>query len=192
MGYTVARPAGCTDWDMHEYLVRLNQRGVTLGRAPRVRDPLTGQRWLYHWDDRDAAERHAALMRKYFKDSTWRVIEVPGPTDVGPLWPLVFHVVIKGLEVEIMADSLTERILSTIHPEAVRPATSVAIGTAAWQTYKTAKGGFDRWARDVMPILTGVTLAQIDSIGYALVNAVTFETMVASESQTPAALAGVS
>jgi hypothetical protein len=192
MGYTVARPAGCNDWEMYEYLVRLSQRGVEVGQAPRVRDPLTGQRWLYHWDDREAAEAHAAKMRKHFKDSTWRVIEVPGPTDVGPLWPLVFHVAIGRVEVWIAANDFTERILATLHPKAVPPATSLVIDKAAWQTYQTAKGGFDCWAREVMPVLTGISLAQIDAIGYTLVDDVTHEILVSNDARTPAVFAGVS
>ncbi|MGL4552013.1 MAG: hypothetical protein ACRC33_12610, partial [Gemmataceae bacterium] len=156
MGYTVARPAGSTEWGIHDYLVRLQQKGVTLGHAPRVRDPLTGQRWLHHWEDRAAAEEHAAAMRKGYKDPSWRVVEVPGPADIGPLWPLVFQVTRGYGEVTIMPDSLTEQIIATVHPQAVPAVSFVMIQTPAWERYRQSKGGFNVWARDVMPALTGL------------------------------------
>ena len=59
MGFTVTRPGGTRDRQLQAYARLLRQRGVDLGRLPRVRDPMTDKHWLYLWDTRAEAQAYA-------------------------------------------------------------------------------------------------------------------------------------
>lgn len=183
MGYTVARPDGCTDWEFDEYKRLLRKQGVVLGRAPRVRDPLTDQRWLYFWEDRAGADKHVAALRRPKKDASWRVIEVPGPPSVGPLGPVVIQLIDSGRHFLLGTGALARHLSETAYPGALRVVDRVEIDRDTWQEYQSRRGGLTALVRDVGPALTGLTVPELEAIGYSVVDEQDYRTLAHGETK---------
>jgi hypothetical protein len=168
MGYTVARPAGCNDWEFQDYLLRL--RGIKYGCAPRVRDPLTNQGWLYYWEEREGAEQHAERMRRWHKDPSWRVVEVSGPHSLGPLGPVVFSFADGGTTVYLGLSSISESLIASAFPDARPLLFEVRIRRETFEHLRADPGGWAELLRQVGPLMTGLTFDQLNSLGCAVVN----------------------
>src|SRR5438132_9301961 len=93
MGFTVTRQGGTKDAQLQSYARLLRQQGVDLGKLPRVRDPLTGQRWLYVWNSEDDARAFADELKEQTGDPAWQVVPVGAPASEGPLGPAVIQMV---------------------------------------------------------------------------------------------------
>ncbi len=98
MAFTVTRPGGTKDGEFAAYARLLEKRDIDLTRTPRTPEPGTENRWLYVWEDREAAEAFAQELRKGSRDKAWIVREVSSEqVSEGPLGPVEIDVALGEL-----------------------------------------------------------------------------------------------
>ncbi len=89
--YTVTKPGFNTDREFQAYIDFLEEIGVDISNAPRVRGPGTQNEWVYVWTNRTQAERFARELGRRLRDDSFYVrdFRIPGgEEDRGPLAPL--------------------------------------------------------------------------------------------------------
>jgi hypothetical protein len=178
VGFTVTRPGGASDSEFQTYVRLLRQRGMDIGKLPRVRDPITGRRWLSVWNGREEAQRFADDLRQQTSDPAWEVIEVSAPTSEGPLGPVVVQLVRQADGLTFSLHPLSRALIRSAFPRAVSATTYATIDLPAWEDFKKTKGGLHELVREVAPSLTGLNAGQLDTVGYSVVDADTDETLV--------------
>jgi hypothetical protein len=178
VGFTVSRPGGTRDAEFQAYARLLRQRGVDLGRLPRVRDPLTDKRWLYVWNSRAEAQAFADELTEQTGDGAWKVIEVSVPPSEGPLGPVVIQLLRQADGLTFALHPLSRAMIRSAFPQAVPATTFATIDTPTWNDFKKTRGGLGELVREVAPTLTGISAAQLEAIGYAVVDADSNETLV--------------
>jgi hypothetical protein len=72
----------------------------------------------------------------------------------------------------------TYETLYSAFPEAVNPTTYATIDTPTWYDFKKTKGGLEELVREIAPGLTGLSRAQLEALGYSVVDADTDQTLV--------------
>ena len=125
MGFTVTHAGGTKDAEFQEYARLLRQRGVDLGRVPRVPDPGTNRRWLYVWDTEAEARAFANELKKRTGDAGWSVVQVNGPASEGPLGPVVIQLARRADGLTFGLHPLGRATIQSAFPGTV-PATSYA------------------------------------------------------------------
>jgi hypothetical protein len=163
MAFTVTRPGGTKDREFAAYARLLEKRNIDLTRTPRAPEPGPENRWLYVWEDREAAEAFARELRKVTKDKAWLVREVAeDQVSEGPLGPVEIAV---GCQRDGCAYRLQPTSLGLIKqkfPHA-RMVPSVFLG-ADTQTDMQVQFQDAMWDQ-VATLLTGLTPSQLDELG---------------------------
>jgi hypothetical protein len=129
-----------------------------------------GKRWLPVWTDREKVEAFAAEVRQETKDPSWEVIETEAVGPEGPLGPIVVQLLRQSIEQLLGLEPLGRAALASAFPQAAGALTFAKIRSEDWETYRQKKGGLDRWAGEVVPLLTGLDPEQLASLGYSVVD----------------------
>jgi hypothetical protein len=170
MAYTITHPEGMKDTDFPTYARILTQKGVDLGRVPRVLEPTTGRRWLYVWPTRDEAEKVLQQLQTRTEDRSWVLDEVGAPTSQGPLGPVFIH---RGQEAEgyfFGLDSLSRAMLRSAFPEVVGPS-AVSWDTDSLSDFqRNRQGTLLDLSWDAALNLTRLTREQLQEIGFVVVD----------------------
>ena len=163
MAFTVTRPGGTKDREFAAYARLLEKRNIDLTRTPRTPEPGTENRWLYVWEDREAAEDFADELRKATRDKTWLVREIAeDQVSEGPLGPVEIAVGCQrdGCVYALQPTSLA--LIKKKFPKA-RTIPSVFIGkdmqTNVQEQFQDAV-----WDH-VAILLTGLSRSQLDEFG---------------------------
>jgi hypothetical protein len=147
--YTVAPKGGFnTDREFQAYIDLLEDIGVDLSKAPRIREPSTQNEWVYVWTNRTQAERFARELGRRLRESDLFYVhgfEIEGGEEErGPLAPLTIRSIPtrKGPVFQLESTSM-DRVLRHF-PNAMlrgevmrRPVVS-----------SPARSGEDGWRRD--------------------------------------------
>lgn len=183
MPFTVTR-VGMTDADFIWYSRRLSQQGANLGHLPRVLEPEAGRHWLAVWDGRGGAEAFAASLAACTDHADWQVVETNGVSD-GPLGPVLIHVLRDGDGLTLATNQLSRAVLKGGFPLAVPTLSRAELSEADWLTYQAARGDLAELVREVAPLLTGLSLDELDLLGYAVLDDQTRHTLVAVSPAVP-------
>jgi hypothetical protein len=180
MNFTVANQIGSAkDADFIAYLRLLGQQGVNLGKAPRVPEPGTNRRWLYAWPTGQEAQAFAEELNARKKNvAPWQVVETTAPTSEGPLTPLLIQLMRQGGGFVFGIHILSLRWLRSLFPNAfILP--TFSIETESWEEFRAKHRTFADLAREVLVRMTGMTIEQLNTLGYVVFNVDTDETLVA-------------
>ena len=175
MPYTVAPRHAQPPTGFEEYARLLNERGIDLARAPRVLEPASG-RWLYVWDDQAGARRFAGELARRTSADAWRVEKVISPASPGPLGPLLVELVRRSDGLLFGLHPLSRMLLESVYPDAVG-ASSVFFEARRWHDFRQSGGQFDDLAWQMSLSLTGLSEDQLETIGVAVVDDDTDETL---------------
>jgi hypothetical protein len=178
MGFTVTRPGGTKDAEFQAYARLLRQKGVDLGKLPRVPEPGTNRRWLYVWNSQADAQAFANELKEHSGDPGWQVVQVNGPPSVGPLGPVLIQMVRQAEGLTFRLHPLSRAMIRSAFPDAVSPTTYASIDPSNWDDFRKKKGGLADLVRELAPNLTGLMPEQLAALGYAVVDADTDETLV--------------
>jgi hypothetical protein len=178
MSFAVTHPGGVGDKLFLEYSRVLRKHKADLGRAPRVPDPSQPGRWLYAWPTRVEARAFAAELKKETFDKSWKVIEVEAPPSEGPLGPAVIQLLCRGDGLTFGVETLTRVVIESAFPGTINAASYVLTRPETWEEYRKAKGGLAPLVREIAPSLTGLSLEELDSLGYVVIDSKTEETLV--------------
>jgi len=186
MGFVVTRPGGSNDPEFQTYARLLRQRGADLGNLPRIRDPFSGQRWLYVWNTQTEAAAFAEDLKQQTGDPAWAVVEVRTQASEGPLGPVVIQLVRQADGFTFGLHALSQVLIRSAFPQAVRAITYATIDTPTWYDFRKRKGDLGELVRAFATPLTGLTCEQLETIGYVVVDADSDRTLVS----VPATLLG--
>jgi hypothetical protein len=179
MAFTVIRNDGGTkDAEFEAYARLLRQQGVDLGKLPRVPEPGTRRRWLYVWDSREKAQAFADELKKRTRDNAWVVVEVAAPPSEGPMGPIIVQVGRRASGLVFGLHPSSRAMIRSGFPDMKGTATTIAINVDTLRDFLTAHGGFENLAREVVPMLTGLKLQELEKLGYALIEDDTDRTLV--------------
>ncbi len=178
MAFTVIRADGTMrDAEFEAYARLLRQRGIDLGRLPRVPEPGTRRRWLYVWDSRQDAEAFADELNRRTPDR-WIVIETNGPPSDGPLGPITVQVGRRADGLVFGLHPLSRSIIESAFPEAKGSASTISVNFDTLDDFQAKHGGLENLAREVVPTLTGLSREDLEKLGYALIEDDTGRTLV--------------
>jgi hypothetical protein len=178
MGFTVTRPGGANDAEFQNYARLLRKRGLDLGKLPRVPEPGTNRRWLYVWDQQAEAQAFAKALKKDTGDGEWAVVEVNNPSSEGPLGPIVIQLVREGSGLTFALHTLSRALIRSAFPDAVAATTFATLTISAWNEFRKTKGELGDLVREIVPVLTGLTREQLESLGYAVVDTNSDQTLI--------------
>jgi hypothetical protein len=178
MGFTVVGQNGTSDAEFEAYARLLRQHGVDLGKLPRVRDPITGKRWLYVWNTKPEAEAFAGELQRHTRDGTWQVVPAAAPVSEGPLGPLIIRLASQGDGLAFDLHPLSRALIRSAFPDAFG-ATLLFVDTATWNDFRRTQRTLGDLTRErIAPTLTGLTDDQLQVLGYTVTDADTGETLV--------------
>ena len=176
MAFTVSRlGAGTYNSEFEAYARLLRQRGVDLGKLPRAPDPMTGRHWLYVWSNEADAQAFADELKRNTEDTEWVVQAVSAPPSEGPLGPIIVQVGRRVGALVFGLHPLSRTMIQSAFPTAKRPAVTVSI---AHETLQTTRGTLKDLTQEVLPSLTGLTLSEIEKVGYAVIEEDSDRTLV--------------
>lgn len=179
MPFTVNRNDGCTkDAEFEAYSRLLRQQGVDLGNLPRAPEPDTGRRWLYVWDSQEDAQRFADELQRRTRDKAWVVERVEAPPSEGPMGPVIVQVGRRASGLVFGLHPLSRAMIKSAYPEAQGTASTVSVNFDTYQEFLTTHGSMDTLAREIVPTLTGLSLPDLEVLGYALIEDDTDRTLV--------------
>jgi hypothetical protein len=179
MPFTVHRNDGMTkDAEFETYSRLLRQRGVDLGKLPRAPEPETERRWLYVWDSRELAQDFADELRKRTRDNAWVVIEVDAPPSEGPMGPVIIQVGRRSNGLDFGLHPLSRAMIQSAFPNAKGSATTVSINFETLHDFQTTHGNIKDLSREVIPTITGLKLQDLETLGYAVIDDDTDQTLV--------------
>jgi hypothetical protein len=186
MGFTVYRPGGITDSAFLDYARLLRQSGIDLGKLPRILEPEGGRHWLHLWNNRAEAEAFVEEIRGETSDSAWEVLEVDSPGADGPLGPAVIQLLRQGDGLTLTLHPLSRVVIRSAFPQTVSATTYATLDLDSWRDFRRVRGGLAELVRQVAPNLTGLNPAELDVLGYSVVDADTNETLVSVLPAVPA------
>lgn len=178
MGFTVTRQGGTKDAEFQAYVRLLRQRGINLGKLPRVPEPGTRRRWLYVWSDADEAQRFADDLKERTTDDAWQVVETTAPPSEGPLGPVLIQLARRGDGLLFALHPLSRAMIQSAFPQAMQSATNAFLATQQWSDFRRSHGGLRELVQQIAPSLTGLTLEQLEDVGYAVMDTDTEDTIV--------------
>ncbi len=179
MPFTVTRSPGMTAADFIWYSRRLSQQGKDLGRLPRILEPETGRHWLVVFEDRTDAVAFAETLASCTGRDDWAVLETNGSVSIGPLGPVLIHVSREGNARFVATNPLSRALLRSAFPDAIPVLVRGEIGPDSWAAYHAPRADLAELIWELAPILTGVSLADLDDLGYVLLDDDTRETILA-------------
>ncbi|MBX9787434.1 MAG: hypothetical protein K2Y37_00835 [Pirellulales bacterium] len=180
MAFTVSRSdCGTKDAEFEAYARLLRQQGVDLGKLPRAPEPGTSRRWLYVWNAREQAQAFADELIKRTRDDSWIVLEVAAPPSEGPLGPIIIQVGMRATGLVFGLHPLSRAMIQSALPHVNGTAkTTISINFETWNDFLTTHGSIETLAREIVPTLTGLTLPELEKLGYALIEDDTNRTLV--------------
>ncbi len=163
MAFTVTRPGGTKDREFAAYARLLAKSNIDLTRTPRTPEPGTENRWLYVWQDREAAGAFARELRKVTKDKAWLVHEVAeDKVSEGPLGPVEIAIGRQGDGCAYRLQPTSLDLIKQRFPQA-RMVPSVFLGTD--RQIDVQEQFQDAMWDQVATLLTGLTRSQLDELG---------------------------
>jgi hypothetical protein len=177
MGFTVTRAGETKDIDFEAYLRLLRQQGVDLGHVPRVPEPDTKRRWLYVWDSEAKARAFAKELKKRTGGPAWKVIPVNGSPSEGPMGPILIQLADRGDRLYFGVDSLSQAMLESAFPKAFG-VDSVCIYTERWYEFRKTRGTLADFVKLIAPTITGLSLEQLEALGYTVIDDQSHKTLV--------------
>ena len=186
MGYAVTRLVGTTDGEFEEYIRLLRQRGVDIGRVPRVLDPKTGNRWLHVWADREDAQNFAAELNQQTPEEGWLVVDVEVPFSEGPLGPILIQLARQTDGLTFAIHPLSRALIRSAFPTAAATTTYATIDDATWADFVRKRGGVAELVQEIAPGLTGLDRDQLESVGYTVRDSDSDQTIVSVPPTVPA------
>ena len=181
MAFTVTSYDGLTkDAEFEAYARLLRQKGVDLGNLPRAPEPNTNRRWLYVWESQAEAQAFAKELTRRLGGNPWRVVEVAAPpsNSQGPMGPIIVQVGRRANGLVFGLHLLSRATIRSAYPDAKAPADTISINFETFQDFLTTHGSIQELAREVVPALTGLTLQELETLGYALIEEDTDRTLV--------------
>jgi hypothetical protein len=168
VGFTVQHQGGMKDSDYQAYLQLVSRyllkQGAYLDSVPRVPAGDNGHGWLYVWDDEAEATAFAQQLKKETRDRAWCVQPVKGKPSVGP---------IRGLQIEISRwseqwifafEPFSEIILKMRFPDR-RPFSGVTLCFNTGEEPVWPPENLRHLTEQILPLLTGLSLKQLSSLG---------------------------
>lgn len=177
MGFTVTRQGGAKDAEFEAYARLLRQRGVDLGKLPRVPEPDTKRRWLYVWNTREEAQTFATELTKRTGDPAWEVIPTTAKPSEGPMGPILIQLARQADGLTFALHPLSRALIRSAFPDAVGEST-VSIDTQTWYDFQRTHGDLGDLVRQIAPNLTGLRNDQLATLGYAVIDQNTERTFV--------------
>ncbi len=178
MAFTVTSYDGLTkDAEFEAYARLLRQQGVDLGNLPRAPEPNTGRRWLYVWDSQAKAKTFADELTRRSGGRPWVVVEVDAPPSEGPLGPIIVQVGRRASGYVFGLHLISRAMIQSAYPKAKGAANTASISFDTFQDFLTTHGSIKELAREVVPTLTGLTLQELETLGYALIEEDTDRTL---------------
>lgn len=180
MPFTVNRDDGLTkDAEFEDYVRLLRQKGVDLGKLPRVVEPKTGKRWLYVWQVEAQARAFATELSKRTGNS-WVVVKVDAPPSEGPMGPIIIQVSRRSDGLVFGLHSLSRTIIQSAFPESKSRGAkvTVSINFDTYAQFLESYGSINNLANEIVPTLTGLDKSQLERIGYALIEEDSDRTLV--------------
>ncbi|MGH7170293.1 MAG: hypothetical protein ACRELG_08470 [Gemmataceae bacterium] len=163
--FTVTKPGGAKDYEFEAYTRLLEDVGIDLANVPRVPEPGTGRRWLYTWRRKEEAEGFARELRMRTRDGSWQVFQFKSEEEsCGPVAPLDIYQVRAAEGQSFMyylAPASRERIVRAYPHTKLYP--NLSISEKDLDNIKRQHG--DNWWNQVCVLLTGLSDAQIRSLG---------------------------
>ena len=179
MSFTVShKNGGSKDAEFEAYARLLRQQGVNLGKLPRAPEPHTGRRWLYVWDSKVKAQAFADKLNKQTHDSDWVVLNVNAPPSEGPLGPIIVQVGRRASGLVLGLHPLSRTMLETAYPTAKGSSATISIHFDTFQDFQATHGSIANLAIEILPILTGLQMPELQQLGYALIEDDTDRTLV--------------
>ncbi len=111
--FAVGLPGGTKQAEFEPYVRLLREDGVNPDGKPRVEDSF-GRKWLHVWDDRAAAERFAARLRKETHNRNWEVYQL------SPLRPRADEAADPPGPIEILVGRQSEGNTYNLHPKSFK------------------------------------------------------------------------
>jgi hypothetical protein len=177
MGFAVTRTGGMKDAEFRAYSRLLRQHGMDLGNIARVPEPGTNRRWLHLHGKQEDAQRFAKELKKRTGQGGWEVAEVSGCESQGPLGPVLILLTRRGDGLTFGVDLLSDMLIRSAFPKAFG-CTHLFIHRDAWEEFRTTRGNLEDLVRQFAPALTGLTGEQLESVGYAVIDDESEETML--------------
>ena len=179
MPFTVTRPVGTKDAEFEAYARLLRQRGVDLGNLPRAPDPENPRRrWVYVWTTEEEAQQFAHELQEQTGDMDWRVEPTAAPPSQGPFGPVLIQLARRSDGLVFALHPLSSAMIREAFPM-VRPrASNTFIDTRTWKDFVKTHGGLDDLVKETVPYLTGLTIDQLNDLGFAVIDADTDRTWV--------------
>jgi hypothetical protein len=178
MSFTVNHNGGTKDAEFEAYARLLRQRGIDLGKLPRVPDPGTGRRWLYVWDAKEKAQAFADELKERTRDSAWNVVEVAAPASEGPMGPVIIQVGRRANGLVFGLHPLSRAMIQSAFPGGKGAAGTISITFETFEDFQTIHGSIEDLAREIGPTLTGLKPEELEKLGYALIEDDTDRTLV--------------
>ncbi len=160
------------------YARLLRQRGENLSDLPRVEDPSEpGRRWVRAWTTEEEAARFADELKAETGDDAWCVVSTSLSPSNGPFGPLPIHLTRSSDRLTFALHPLSRAVIHGVYPDALPVATTTAIGGEEWRDFR-ARATLADLVLNLAPALTGLDMAQLNDLGYALMDADTERTCV--------------
>lgn len=162
MVYAVYLPEGMPNYDFEAYLRLLEQAGIDVARAPRVRDPVSDAQWLYAWSDAQQAAAFALRLREETEHDGWQVLEFADADQTfGPLGRVEIIINRQGDGCTYSLTPSSWKLISKSFPGS-KLTPSVFIATPTPFDLERDHGPI--WEQ-VAKILTGLNAEQIAQVG---------------------------
>lgn len=162
MAFTVGLPGGTPNYEFEAYIRQLEKQGVNITDAPRVVDPVSGDRWVYAWSSRADAEAFATELRRESENEGWRVHELPGvKPSSGPLGPIEVLVSRRSDGCVYSLSHTSRKLVRKRFPQAVL-APNVLVATSSQADFEQSQRPI--WGH-VATILTGLSEEELRQLG---------------------------
>jgi hypothetical protein len=172
MGFTVTLPVGTKDAEFEAYARLLRQQGKDLGNLPRVPDPENPRRrWVYVWSTEEEARKFADQLKKQTGIGHWRVEETAAPPSNGPFGPVLIQLARRSDGLVLTLHPLSLTMIREAYPDAQPSTTNAFINTQTWNDFLKTQGGLSNLVEEIVPHLTGLVVAQLNEVGYAVIDA---------------------
>jgi hypothetical protein len=172
MGFTVTGPMGTKDAEFETYARLLRQQGKDLGNLPRVPDPENpGRRWVYVWGVEAEARQFVDELKEQTGITGWRVEETAATPSSGPFGPVLIQLARRSDGLVLTLHPLSLAMIREAYPNTKPSATNTFINTQTWTDFLKTQGSLGDLLKEIVPILTGLGLNQLNDLGYAVIDA---------------------